>query len=414
MLNSSKNNVWELPKILLEELSYHVTTEDLRKADTLNEAQRAIFDEVLNLINQGEGGVLFVDGPTGSGKTYLYDCLLAHVRINRKIALSVASFSIAALLLHGTELARLLQETTLIIWDEAPMTHCHVPEAVDRTLRDIMENELPFGGKIFLFGGDFQQVLPVVHKGTRTQIVNAALNNKKFAEYLLRIGNGTEPTIGNNLIQLPDKMIIHPQNGKDPINLLIDTIYPNLTENSANITFLTTERAILTPLNNDVDVINERIMAKYPGEKLPEDDQNLYPIEYLNSITPQGLPPHELTLKTNVSIMLLRNLDPVNGLCNGTRLICKQLQTRTIEAEIITGDHKGRHVFIPRITLMSTENAGLPFVLKRKQFPVRPAFALTIKQIPRPNTVSYWSIPTTTCLYSWTIVRSHVKEALVL
>ncbi|CAJ0858611.1 12580_t:CDS:2, partial [Entrophospora sp. SA101] len=239
-----ENNVWELPKILLEELSYHVTTEDLRKADTLNEAQRAIFDEVLNLINQGEGGVLFVDGPTGSGKTYLYDCLLAHVRINRKIALSVASFSIAALLLHGTELARLLQETTLIIWDEAPMTHCHVPEAVDRTLRDIMENELPFGGKIFLFGGDFQQVLPVVHKGTRTQIVNAALN---------KIGNGTEPTIGNNLIQLPDKMIIHPQNGKDPINLLIDTIYPNLTENSANITFLTTERAILTPLNNDVD-----------------------------------------------------------------------------------------------------------------------------------------------------------------
>ncbi|CAJ0824387.1 6532_t:CDS:2, partial [Entrophospora sp. SA101] len=174
-----ENNVWELPKILLEELSYHVTTEDLRKADTLNEAQRAIFDEVLNLINQGEGGVLFVDGPTGSGKTYLYDCLLAHVRINRKIALSVASFSIAALLLHGERTAHSQFKIPIATMDKnatSPMTHCHVPEAVDRTLRDIMENELPFGGKIFLFGGDFQQVLPVVHKGTRTQIVNAALN----------------------------------------------------------------------------------------------------------------------------------------------------------------------------------------------------------------------------------------------
>ncbi|CAJ0749597.1 19287_t:CDS:2, partial [Entrophospora sp. SA101] len=69
------------------------------------------------------------------------------------------------------------------------------------------------------------------------------------------IGNGTEPTIENNLIWLSDEMIVHPQNGKDPIDLLIDTVYPNLIENSMNITFMM-ERAKLTPLNNDVDEIN--------------------------------------------------------------------------------------------------------------------------------------------------------------
>jgi hypothetical protein len=145
---------------------------------------------------------------------------------------------------------------------------------------------------------------------------------------LLRIGNGTEPTIENNLIRLPDEMIVHPENGKDPIDSLIDTVYPNLTKNAANITFVT-ERAILTPLNTDVDEINERVITKYPGKQykyysfdsVPEDNLNLYPLEYLNSLAPQGLPPHELTLKVGAPIMLLRNLDPINGLCNGTRLI---------------------------------------------------------------------------------------------
>jgi hypothetical protein len=429
----------ELPRLILEELSYNITPEDLAKANTLNIAQRAVFEEVLKHISEKKGGVFFVDGPAGSGKTYLYDCLLSYVRSLNQIALAVASSGIAALLLRGgrtahshfkipismidknatcrignqTDLAKLLRQTTLIIWDEAPMTHQHAPEAVDKTLRDIMHNNLPFGGKIFLFGGDFRQVLPVIRKGTRTQIVNAALNKsylwqhiqifslitnmrlaqaesyeaQAFAEYLLQIGNGTEQMIENELIRIPDHMVVQPQDSENPNDALIDVIYPNLLENAMNTTFII-ERAILTPLNDDVDEINAQVMAKYPGEQqvyysfdcVSDDTLNLYPIEYLNSITPQGLPPHQLTLKIGAPIMLLRNLDPINGLCNGTRLICRQFQDHTIDAEIITGDHRGKRMFIPRIPLLASEDAGLPFMLKRKQFPVRPAFALTINK----------------------------------
>jgi hypothetical protein len=57
-----------------------------------------------------------------------------------------------------------------------------------------------------------------------------------------------------------------------------------------------------------------------------------------------------------------------------------ELWTRIIEAEIITGDHQGKHVLISRIPLLSSEDSGLPFVLQRKQFPVHPAFALTINK----------------------------------
>ena len=93
------------------------------------------------------------------------------------------------------------------------MTKRQAVEALDRSLRDIMGCDMPFGGKVMLFGGDFRQVLPVVPRGTRAQITDATLlrsyiwesvrrirltqnmraqTDTWFADYLLRIGNGTE------------------------------------------------------------------------------------------------------------------------------------------------------------------------------------------------------------------------------
>ena len=91
------------------------------------------------------------------------------------------------------------------------------------------------------------------------------------------------------------------------------------------------------------------------------------------------LPPGELKLKVGAPIILLRNLAPSQGLCNRTRLICHALQRKVIEAEIITGTHVGSHVFIPQITL-SPSNNNLPFVLNRRQFPIRLAFSITINK----------------------------------
>ncbi|CAG8687581.1 2460_t:CDS:2 [Cetraspora pellucida] len=155
----------ELPIMLIEELSYKVTSDDLAKANTLNESQRAVFDTILNLINQSKSGILFIDGSARSGKTYLYDCFLSHT--------------------------------------------------------------------------------------------------KAFADYLLNIGNGTEPTIENNLIRLSNEIVIYSQSNEDSINSLIDAVYYNLAENATNTTFIT-ERTILTSLNSDVEKLNKQIMAKYP------------------------------------------------------------------------------------------------------------------------------------------------------
>ena len=111
-----------------------------------------------------------------------------------------------------------------------------------------------------------------------------------------------------------------------------------------------------------------------------EDDQaTLYPTEFLNSLSLSGLPSHQLHLKVNSPIMLMRNLDPASGLLNGTRFVVKRLQPNVINAEICTGRHSGKHVLIPRIALTPSDNT-FPFTLRRRQFPVRAASAMTINK----------------------------------
>lgn len=77
---------------------------------------------------------------------------------------------------------------------------------------------------------------------------------------------------------------------------------------------------------------------------------------------------------------MLRNLNPTEGLCNGTRLIIRKLGSKVIEASIVGGDHHGHVVLIPRITLTPSTNCGVTFKFKRRQFPIRLAFALSINK----------------------------------
>ena len=112
-----------------------------------------------------------------------------------------------------------------------------------------------------------------------------------------------------------------------------------------------------------------------------EGDNNSenYAEEYLNGINLSGFPVHKLKLKVDIPVMLLRNLAPLKGLCNGTRLVLQNIGKFNIRARVVTGPCKGQTVIIPRVTL-ETKKGKLSFQLKRKQFPIRVAYCMTINK----------------------------------
>ena len=112
-------------------------------------------------------------------------------------------------------------------------------------------------------------------------------------------------------------------------------------------------RGILASKNEYVDNINQILIHQFSGSPMVyysfdsavDGTHQVVEEEFLNQLTPTGMPPHELALKKNCPVMLLRNIDPLSGLCNGTRLICRDFQENIIDVEITNGLHKGECFF---------------------------------------------------------------------
>ncbi|XP_010677948.2 uncharacterized protein LOC104893532 [Beta vulgaris subsp. vulgaris] len=213
----------------------------------------------MDVVSSQEGGVFFFYSYRGTGKTYVWKTLCYTVRKMGEIVLPVASSGIASLLLPrgrtahsrfgiplnvtenstcagirpGSDLADLLIKTKLIIWDEAPMMHKYCSKHLI-------------------------EILPVVPKGTRQDIVFATVNSsylwdsckvltltrnmrlqsgsskssadelREFSEWILSVGDGKAggPNDGEAVIEVAKDILIDP--GLDPISAIVDSTYPNL------------------------------------------------------------------------------------------------------------------------------------------------------------------------------------------
>ncbi|RYR48505.1 hypothetical protein Ahy_A07g034527 [Arachis hypogaea] len=242
-------------RVIREELNFN--RDDLKKnaSDMLAIAtieRRYAFDKIVTT-----GSFFFVYGHGGTGKIFLWNLMSAEIRSRGDIVLNVAPSGIASLLLPnrrtahsrfkiplnitedsvcnikpGSPQAMLLLKAKLIIWDETPMVSRYCYEVPDKCLGDIMRcsptysKDLPFGGKVVVLGGDFKQILHVIPRGSRQDIVHSTVNSsylwkfcqvlkltknmrlsvettasdqdetEQFGEWLLKVGDGL---IGDNM-----------------------------------------------------------------------------------------------------------------------------------------------------------------------------------------------------------------------
>ena len=222
---------------------------------SLNANQRLAADDILAAVYfESDQRCFFIDGPGGTGKTYLYNCLSSILEATTagpdpKTTINVAWTGIAATLLpHGATVhstfkipltldersrmglsgqskqANAIRYADVIIWDEAPMASKQVLEMIDQGLRDLTQIDEPFGGKIVVLGGDFRQVLPIVPRASRGEEIAASIKNSglwplfkiykleqnvrvnehqvEFKNWLLELGEGRLPQ-ENGEIEVP-------------------------------------------------------------------------------------------------------------------------------------------------------------------------------------------------------------------
>ena len=405
----------------------------------LNSEQKPIVDAIIN----GQKTLVYVDAPGGCGKTFIAQTISSYFRGNGKIVLNVASTGIAATLLdrgktvHSqfkvpleiTEtstcdisessrsgLVQLLRKASLIIWDEAPMSHRFVFECVMRTLLELRKNEKQKQIPMLLMG-DFRQCSVIVPNGNETDIIDASIcrnfdwrynfdkfsltinmrvhnamkngenteSMKNWIDYQMSIGNNTAPKVSednNEEIYLDNSLIVNCKS----IEEFTEMIYPDFDENYTDPHYLK-DRAILTPLNMHVREINELCYDRIPGsEKLYYASHEMHnevskkvDSEILRSQHFYGMPNNVIKLKRRAMIMCIRNLNPNIGLRNGVKLSVLNMEDRYLECKVITGSHIGNTVHIPRIQFKSNPRVhSLSFT--RRQFPIKLCYGMTINK----------------------------------
>ena len=380
-------------------------------SNTVAAAVRANGHIALCCATSGIAANLFVNGRT------------MHSRF--KIPLNCQKYSPLTIKRQSVD-AELIRKAKLIIWDEAPMAHKHILAWLDRQLRDIMGNEEVFGGKVLLLCGDFKQLPPVIPHGSERAIISASikssdffksatvlkltrnerlrrqLNNnnisvgdkialEKFDKWINDIGHDTLPRtkVGHaSAIEIDKSYIAECDN----LEQFVTSTYSNMNQTEEPNYFK--DRCILTCKNDDVREINRLGLKNFEAhincrspvhhkryssiDSVGLDDVKFwFTQEWLNKRQYNGIPLHNLELKTGVPVVLLRNVDPSRGLCNGTRLIVKELHKHILICVKMTAPNKP--IMISRMDLSpSPQTIGYTFI--RRQFPIALAFGMTINK----------------------------------
>ena len=412
---------------------------------------------------------VFIQAAGGTGKSFILQSLCSAVRGNGDIALIVAASGIAALNFEGgrtvhsrfkvplnaneydtCELekdsltAELIKQAKVIIWDEAIMQDKNILETVERSFRAITGQQSAFGGKCMVLAGDFRQCIAIVQGGNAQQCCEATICNsdiwnqfevmtltknmrilqfsnqniemverKKFADYLIALGEGRINRVDNDkIIDLHRKINIDYEDSRKRMKNVDNNKERDLFRNVYGKKLFQynyrpvytyeeikaiTENRVLSTTNRHINRLNDIALELFrpkikvylskavDNEKENKAYEGPYKQEAIPELALTNAPPKELKLKKGVPVMVLRNIDPLRGLCNGTLGVVKETFKRYIKIVIINRNktNKNDSEIVERIIRKwpnRIDNHKTAKKLIRWQFPIRLAFAATINK----------------------------------
>ena len=345
--------------------------------------------------------------PTGLAASLLQGGKTVHSKF--KLSFNMTNETTANIPQQSEE-AKNIGASSILIWDEISMCSKYMLDAINKFYQDLLNDKTrPFGGAVVVCGGDFRQQPPVIKRGKKpdvlricakksdvwrkftqiclTENMRARESDKSFCNWLLKIGNGDE---GGWAEISPETLLdsCKVPEGTSPFDALIEFVFGLDSTNNGEISNeQLSSSAILCARNEHTHVINQEVLSRLPGEMIsrysvdsaltPDDTPAEYPEEFLHSLYPSGMPPHELKLKVGCVVMLLRNTNSSRGLCNGTRLIVQRVGDKVLDCTILSGVRKGQRVYIPKVKLEPSD-LELGFRFFRYQFPVRLSYSMTI------------------------------------
>ncbi len=382
----------------------------------LSEEQLAAKRKIIGIIGSGEtlaarSNVVAVVARAGTGKSVWVHHVAHELRLQSKSCICVAASALAATVLPAGQTAhaafnipvpcldntfliwndstkRRIKRASVIFWDEISMVAVHIVEAVNRSLQQLMKNEFFFGGKVLCVLGDFRQLAPVDKNGdgvylsvsraswfqeahrVRFSYNFRASKDPEYAAMLEQIGDGLIPEIS-----VPSSCTVN------TVDELISSVYAD------GVTCYSQNNMILAMTLDQCAEINAAVFDRIPGVEsiaVASDDARsckspeLYPPEYLASLNFGGVPPATLKFKLHARFMIIKNFNPPD-VCNG--VLCELISWSrfNVQVKLLTGPGKGRIVMLPRCHFSVNEReSGLPFPLRRWQFPIVPAYAVTI------------------------------------
>ncbi|CAG8821200.1 18985_t:CDS:2, partial [Gigaspora margarita] len=364
------NHLSEVMRVRNQYSNYNVLIAKSKEMiNQLNLEQNSIYQKVMAHVYNNISLIIFINGHAGRDKTFLVNVICIVIRSLKKIALSCATTGLAALNYDGghtvhslfhilvehnndgykyqinlnSERTKLIQESTIITWDELPMVHKGNIESVDILLCELCNYNAPFSRKIFIGIGDFCQVAPVIPNARRIATILESIKLSTiwnlFETYNLQqpVRDASDPEFSKFMDDVGDGI-----NGEDiSLSLLNST---NDLNKAINFIFP------INILNNPIFIVSiaddETNQNSHENQNI---QRNMITTELLNSFNSSGIPTHHLKLKHGCIATIMRNLSLYDSLCKNTKVVILNIGQQLVTVQ---NTKTNSLIYLPRITFL--------------------------------------------------------------